>query len=200
MSQLIISIGREYGSGGHEIAVKLSEHFDLPLYDHNIMREIAKERNINYEDIKKYDEKPAQRLLSRTVQGLSSSPQDNIAYMQFDYLKRLAKEGKSFIVVGRCSDAVLKDCTPNLISIFVLGDKDAKVKRISELHGISESEAKDKIKQHDKYRKAYHNSHCEGKWGDSRSYDLTINSSRMSMDDTVKTLISYIDARSKNFE
>lgn len=200
MSQLIISIGREYGSGGHEIAVKLSEHFDLPLYDHNIMREIAKERNISYEDIKKYDEKPAQRLLSRTVQGLSSSPQDNIAYMQFDYLKRLAKEGKSFIVVGRCSDAVLKECTPNLISIFVLGDKDAKIKRISELHGINESEAKEKIRQHDKYRKAYHNSHCEGKWGDSRSYDLTINSSRMSMDDTVKTLISYIDARSKNFE
>lgn len=200
MSQMIISIGREYGSGGHEIATKLSEHFGLPLYDHNLMREIANERNLDIKEIEKYDEKPASKLFSRKVNGMSSSIQENIANLQFDYLRKMAKEGKSFIVVGRCSDTVLKDSSKNVITIFVLGDKEVKMNRIVKLHNISESDAKEKMKKHDKYRKAYHNSHCEGKWGDSRSYDITINSSRMNMDDVVKTLINYIDMRKADFE
>lgn len=86
--QLIISIGREFGSGGHEIAEILAEKFDLKLYDKSLLQHIADERNVNVAHIEKYDEIPRNLLLSRTVRGYSNSVEENIANMQFDFLKK----------------------------------------------------------------------------------------------------------------
>ena len=79
--QLIISIGREFGSGGHVIAEALAKKFNIPMYDHNLLDHIAAEKNLDLETLKKFDEKPRNVLLSRTVKGHSSSPSDNIAMM-----------------------------------------------------------------------------------------------------------------------
>ena len=98
--QMIISIGREFGSAGHEIAEKLAERFSLPLYDYNLLREIAGEKKVNVANLEPYDEVPKKGFGSRTVRGYSNSPQENIAYMQFDFLKKKAKEGQSF-EIGR---------------------------------------------------------------------------------------------------
>ena len=86
--QLIISVGREFGSGGHVIAEELARRFELPLYDNNLLEHIAEEKEISHESLKKYDERPKNRLFSRTVRGYSNSMQENLANMQFDYLKR----------------------------------------------------------------------------------------------------------------
>lgn len=194
--QLIISIGREYGSGGHVIAEKLAARFGLNMYDCNILDEIATERNLDVESLRRYDEIPRKVVLSRTVRGFSSSSEVNIANLQFDYLKRKAAEGESFVVVGRCAETMLKEYD-GLISIFILGDPAAKAARISQLYQLSDREARAKMERHDKHRKMYHNYYCEGKWGDSRNYDLSINSSKMGIDRTVDFLESYILERRK---
>ena len=192
--QLIISIGREFGSGGHVIAEALAKKFNIPMYDHNLLDHIAAEKNLDLETLKKFDEKPRNVLLSRTLKGHSSSPSDHIATMQFDYIKKKAEKGESFVIVGRCAEMVLKEFE-GMISIFILGDKECKIKRVQDVYDISEEEARKKMERHDVYRKQYHNSYCDSKWGDSRSYDLCVNSSRLGIDGTVAMLADYIRAR-----
>lgn len=192
--QLIISVGREFGSGGHVIAEALAGRFGLPLYDYNLLREITIEKDLDLEELEKYDEQPKRPILYRTVRGYSNSPAENIAKMQFDFLRKKAAEGESFVVVGRCSETILKG-NPGLITIFVLADMDEKIKRIMEIRGISEEKAIDVIKQHNKKRKAYHNNHSEVKWGDSRNYDLSVNSSKLGIERTTDMLEDYIKAR-----
>ena len=192
--QMIISIGREFGSAGHEIAEKLAERFSLPLYDYNLLREIAGEKKVNVANLEPYDEVPKKGFGSRTVRGYSNSPQENIAYMQFDFLKKKAKEGQSFVVVGRCAEEALKEYK-GLITIFILGDMDTKIERIAKLHNLSEKQAQEMIIQQDKKRKAYHNYFCEGKWGDSRNYEFSINSSKLGLEVTVEVLEDYIKRR-----
>lgn len=191
-SQLIISIGREYGSAGHEIAEKLAKHYGVELLDSNLLEAIALEKDVDPENLKGLEEVKKNTLFHRTVRGFSSSPEENVALLQFEYLRKLANEGKSFVIVGRCSESVLKEFD-SMISIFVLGDKEAKRERIMNLYDMSESMADRYIKEQDMKRKRYHNSFCEGKWGDSRNYDISINSSTLGVDNTVKILVDYID-------
>ena len=107
--QLIISVGREFGSGGHVIAETLAKRFDLPLYDSNILESIAQERNVDAKTLHRYDEVPRNILFSRRVRKISTSAEENIAQMQFEYLKKKADEGESFVVVGRCSETKLTE-------------------------------------------------------------------------------------------
>lgn len=195
--QVIISIGREYGSGGHVIAEALAERFGLDMYDVNLLREIAVERGLDASLLEKYDEVPKKRIISRNVRGYSNSPEENIANIQFEYLQKKAKEGKSFIVVGRCSEAILKEYK-GLITIFVLADRKAKIDRVSSIRHMTEAEAEATMNRHDKKRKEYHNYYCTGKWGDSRNYDISINSSKLGIDKTVDYLESYIKERMNN--
>lgn len=192
--QLMISIGREFGSGGHAIAEELSRRFDLPLYDSNLLEHIAREKNVEQNAYEKYDEQPRNRIFYRTVRGYSNSPQENVANLQFEMLRKMADEGKSFVVTGRCSETVLKEY-PALVSVFVLGDIPCKQKRVMEKYGLSSEEALLMMKREDRKRKSYHNYYCKGDWGDSRTYDLTINSSRLGIEGTAEMLESYIRER-----
>ena len=195
--QLIISIGREYGSGGHAIAEMLAKRFGIPLYDHNLLDEIAENRNIAADELRQYDEAPKKRLLSRTVKGYSNSPEENVAYMQFDYMRKKADEGKSFVVVGRCAEYVLKDYKA-MVSLFILGETDAKIRRICQVRGMNEQQASAAMYRHDKHRKAYHNYYCDGKWGDSRCYELSVNSTKLGLEKTADIIEAYIRARMEN--
>ena len=158
--QLIISVGREFGSGGHEIAQKLADHYHLPLYDHNLLDEMAEKHGMDKELLKELDEKKRNKFLSRTVRGMSNSPEHNVAQLQFDFIKQKAEEGKSFVIVGRCSETVLHE-HPAMISFFILGDMDVKIKRIMKLHQMSKSQAEALILEKDRKRKKYHNSHLD---------------------------------------
>ena len=197
MSQLIITIGREFGSGGHEIAEILAKKFDIPLYDSNILKEIAVSKEIDHEDLERFDEVPKSRLFSKTRRGYSSSPQENIAHLQFEYLRAKAENNESFVVVGRCSETILKGY-PGMISIFVLGDKACKLERIKKLNNISTIEADVLLSAQDKKRKSYHNYYCPIKWGDSRNYDISINSSHLGVEGTADMLETYIKTRIEN--
>ena len=197
MSQIIISVGREFGSGGRYIADQLSKRFDIPLYDRHLITEIAQKTGMTEEEVNKYNEAPKIKILSRTVNGYSNSIEDNIAEMQFDIIDKKAKDGESFVVVGRCSETKLKEY-PALVSLFVLGDMDKKIERVMEIYELNEEDAKKFITKKDKKRKRYHNYHCQGKWGDSRLYDLSVNSSKLGIDKTIDILEEYIRSRMEN--
>lgn len=192
--QIIISVGREFGSGGHEIAEKLAEIFGIELYDRNILEHIAELRNVNVEDYEKYDEVPRNLVFSRKVKGLSNSMPENIAHIQFEYLRRKAAEGKSFVVVGRCAETILKE-HPALVSVFILSDWDAKVERVKRIYQMTDKEAEGYMLRKDRKRKEYHNYYCDIKWGDSRNYDLCINSSKLGEEETALMLAEYIKKR-----
>ena len=177
--QVIISIGREFGSAGHEIAERIAKRYGLSLYDHNLLREVADSHNVNPEELEIFDEMKHNKFLYRTVKGMSSSPADNVAMMQFNFLREKAEKGESFVVVGRCSETILKDYE-GLISIFIIGDMDQKIARVARLYGK---------------RKKYHDSHCNSKWSDSHTYDLSLNSSTLGVEGSVEFLSSYIDKR-----
>ncbi|MCR5580792.1 MAG: cytidylate kinase-like family protein [Pseudobutyrivibrio sp.] len=190
MGQFIISVGREYGSGGHEIATILAERFDIPLYDRNMLDQMAEKNGIDPEHLYKHEEMK-RRGLTRTVRGHSSSVQDSIAQLQFDFIRDKAASGESFVVVGRCSENVLRG-NPALVSIFVRGDEDVKTERICRLYKLNKLEAKAKMYRHDKKRKAYHNYYSDMKWGDSRGYDFCVNSSLMGVQATADALYDVI--------
>lgn len=193
--QLIISVGREFGSGGHEIAEKLAKHYGLPLLDHNLLDEIAAEReHIDVEELRNLDEKRGSFGFSRSVKGFSSSLHENISLMQFEYLQERAATGESFVIVGRCSEDVLKEYD-GLVSIFVLGDKEVKRARIMKKYELPQNLVERLMHEKDTKRKRYHNNFCEGKWGDSRNYDVSINSSVLGIDQTVEILIDFIDRK-----
>lgn len=195
--QLIISVSREFGSGGHVIAEALANIFNIPMYDHDILKEIAsKDVLIDAALLEKYDEVPRNRLLYRKVNGFSNSPSENIANMQFDFLKKQAESGQSFIAVGRCSEYVLCEYK-GLVKLFILADAEVKTQRIMKLHNMSHDAAADWIKKTDKQRKTYHNFYCPNKWGDSRYYDICMNSSKLGIEETVNFLANYIKLRIK---
>lgn len=189
--QIIISISREFGSGGHEIAEKIAKDLGLTLYDRSILDEIAEEKDIEAEELRKLDEKPRNKLLTRKVRGHSNSMEEHLKEMQFDFIKRKADSGESFVVVGRCSETVLKG-REELISIFVLADREAKIRHVMEKYDLSREEAITKSTRHDRTRKMYHNQHSKIKWGDSRNYDICINSSRLGVGKTAEYLEEYI--------
>ncbi|RKJ65163.1 cytidylate kinase-like family protein [Roseburia sp. 1XD42-69] len=192
--QTIIAISREFGSEGHEIARIIAEDLGLKLYDRSMLDEMADNMGIKVEVLEKHDEKPRNFFLTRTVGKYTNSMEEIVADMQFEFIKEKADSGESFVIVGRCADSVLRGME-GLITIFVIGTKEAKVKHVMEKFNMNESEALIKMARHDKKRSQYHNRHSDGKWGDSRFYDLCINSSLLGVQGTVKILEDYIHAR-----
>ena len=190
--QFIIAIAREYGSGGRVIAEELAKRYDVNLYGKNLLDFIAKEKNLNLDKLKKYDEKARNPWLSRTVDGYSNSPEDTVAQMQFDYLKERAKAGESFVVLGRCASYVLRD-SDGLVKIFITGEKDAKIKRIASIEKLNYGEAQILVEKRNKMRRNYHNYYSKEKWGDSRHYDLIVNSSKIGIDNAVEVIDKYIE-------
>ena len=192
--QLIIALGREVGSGGHEIAEKLAKYYNIPLIDKNIIEEIANKKNVDATDLREVEKKFMFPLVNRNVRGFSSSIQENVYLLQFEHLQEKAKAGESFIIVGRCGEDILKEYDA-LVSIFILGDKEVKRARIMERYGKNEFMAERMMREKDIERKRYHNSFCEGKWGDSRSYDISVNSSVLGIEGTAELLIDFIDRK-----
>ncbi|MBQ3964568.1 MAG: cytidylate kinase-like family protein [Firmicutes bacterium] len=192
MKQLIITIGREFGSGGLEIAEKIAAKLGLPVIDKEYFTNALKQDRILEKDQVLFDESSPLTMPSISMIGSDwFDKQGRIDYAEFNHIKKEAEAGKSFVVVGRCAEYVLKD-HPARVSFFILGEQETKVKRIAQIYGMTEQKAQTACKNMDKSRKAYHNFYSNIKWGDSRAYDLCINSSRVGIDNAVKIIEDYI--------
>lgn len=190
--QIIISISREFGAGGAHIAQKLAAMYGINLYDSNFLEQMSAEMDFDPKSYAEYDEKPRNLLFSKRVGNHVSSAEEITAQAQFAFLRKKADEGESFVVVGRVSDYVLR-YKPCLITIFVMGKEDKKIKFLMEEHNISAKKAKEKMIKMDRRRRMYHNSHADTKWGDSRYYDMCIDVTNVGVDNAANILKQYID-------
>ena len=194
----IITIGREYGSAGRQIGYKVAEDLGIKLYDREMLERAAKESGICEELFETHDEKPTNSFLYSLVMDSysfgypSSSYTDmpinhKIFLAQFDTIRKIASEGPC-ILVGRCADYALEDY-PNVVSVFITGDEEDKIKRISELYDVDEAKAKDLMVKTDKRRASYYNYYSNKKWGDPKSYDMCINSSAVGPEGAVDLIM-----------
>ncbi len=189
--QIIVTVGREHGSGGHFIAQHIADDLGIKLYDKEIVEAIVDSSGYTREFVEKMDEKPINFLLSRRIGEFSNSPEEIIAEKVFAYIREIAESGQSFVIVGRCAESVLR-LYPHVVSVFVTGDKQDKLDRIQRIFELDPQKAADRIRRVDFKRKQYHNHFSDRKWGDSRGYDILINSSRIGIENTAKCLTSYI--------
>ena len=198
----IITIGRQFGSGGHEIGEKLAQHYGIKCYDKELLSRAAKESGFCEEMLQNHDERPTNSFLYNLVMdtytfGYNSSafvdmPISHKVFMaQFDTIKKIANEAPC-VIVGRCADYALQEYK-NCLHLFIHGDEPTKIKRIMERYDISEDKAKDMMIKKDKQRQSYYNYYSTKKWGRADSYDLSINSSILGIDGTVKLIIQYIE-------
>lgn len=200
--ETIITIGRQFGSGGHEIGEKLAEYFKIKYYDKELLSRAAKESGYCEEMLKSNDERPTNSFLYNLVMDTYSFGYNASSFVdmpishkvflaQFDTIKKIADEGPC-VIVGRCADYALADYK-NCVNLFIHADELTKIKRIMERFDINESKAKDMMIKKDKQRQSYYNYYSSKKWGRADSYDLTINSSKLGIDGTVKMIIQYIE-------
>lgn len=201
MAKIIYTIGREFGSGGRDVGQKLAEKLGISFYDKELLTRAAAESGLCEEIFHMQDEKPTSSFLySLVTDTYSLSNYHGNTYIdmplsqkvflaQFDTIKRIAKED-SCVIVGRCADYALSD-EPNCINAFIYADKNYRIKRVAHDLGVSESKAKDMVNRTDKERASYYNFYTNKKWGDSRSYDLALNSEKLGIDGCVDMLIRY---------
>ena len=191
--QIIITMGREHGRGGHYIADMIARELGIKLYDKDSIESEIVSEGYSEELIRRMDEKPVNFFASRRIGRFSNSLEVNVAEKTFDMIRAKAASGESFLLIGRCGEQVLKD-DPHRVSLFIGGDPHAKLCRVMEKKGLSAEEAIEEIRTVDHQRKAYHNYYCEMKWGDARAYDLTVKSDVLGMEGTAEMLIRYIRA------
>ena len=198
----IVTIGRQFGSGGREIGAKLAEELGIPFYDRELLTRAAKESGFCEEMIECHDERPTNSFLYNLVMdtysfgynasSLVDMPISHKVFLaQFDTIKKIAEEGPC-VIVGRCADYALADYT-NVVNLFIFGNEETKIKRIMERYNLTEAKAKDMIIKKDKQRQSYYNYYSSKKWGRADSYDLCINSSILGIEGTVKLIIQYIE-------
>ncbi|MCC8142015.1 MAG: cytidylate kinase-like family protein [Lachnospiraceae bacterium] len=192
--QVVITISRECGSGGRMIATLISEQLGIEMYDRNMDEAIADEMGLDLDELERFEGSSRNRIVSRKVMGYSNSIEDILVEKQEEWLHSKADLGASFLVIGRMAENMLKD-HPGLIKIFITGDEDFKVRRIMDVLSVNEREAKERISKVDHVRRSYHNHYAHHKWGDSRYYDLVINSSKLGLEATAGELVHYIQAR-----
>lgn len=190
--QIIITIGREYGSLGHMIADKVGEELGLPVLDRSFFRQMSINHGVDPKFIRDHDEKKRNLFTSRQRRGHSNSMEDIVAEMVFDYERELAETGESLIIVGRCAEWVLRDF-PNLIRIFITADDETKAQRISEMENVDLVEAAKIVKKQDRKRGAYHEYYTGLKWGVANEYDLCVNSGEIGVDGAAKLIIQYVE-------
>ena len=195
---LVITIGRQCGSGGKRIGESVAERLGVKCYDKELMNLAAKKSGLCEELFETHDEKPTSSFLYSLVMDTYSMGYSSSAYMdmplnhkiflaQFDTIKKLADE-ESCVIVGRCADYALADY-PNVVSIFITGNDDDRIEYLKQLYKVDPAKAKDIMVKTDKKRASYYNYYSSKKWGDSRSYDLCINSSSVGIDGAVDMIL-----------
>ena len=196
--KIVITIARQYGSGGREIGEKVAEMLGIPIFDKQLITDAAAKGNLNEEVIKKTDESAANSLLYTLAMGSNvvgtsmhfgyKMPiNDKLFILQSEVIKSYAKEG-SCIIIGRCSDYVLRE-EENVFRLFIYGDLEHRKERVQSRHPeLKSSQIIDVINKTDKRRASYYNFYTGNKWGRYDNYDMAINSSTLGIDETAELI------------
>jgi cytidylate kinase len=195
--KLIVTIARQYGSGGLMIAKQLSDALKIPFYDKTLLQIAAKKSGLGEFFFEKTDEDKNFLTSGMFADVFNTNPifDDLLFKIQSDVIRQIAQR-ESAIFVGRCADYILRKYS-NCISIFIYADKKDKIKRISLKNNISQKEAEKLIGHKDKERAKYYNYYTQKIWGTTESYNLCINSSILGINETVSLICCFIEKKFK---
>lgn len=189
---IIISIGRQIGAGGFDTAHLLADEFGYKLFDQELLQEAAKQSGIDPAVFETHDEKASsgrrgalgsfRSLFGGDNRNITNSvmTEESLFKVQSDVIRTIA-DSQPCIIIGRCSDYILRDY-PNLVSVFISASAESRIRRIASSHNITDDEARRLIERGDRKREQYYNYYTFKKWGDSSSYDLCIDSSKLGDD------------------
>ena len=207
--KIIVTIGREYGSGGRQIGKKISSMLGIPFYDKELLNRAAQESGIDQDVFDNMDEKRVTSLLFSIVRGIEkrgSSPRkpdagiltmnERLYLIQKQVLKNIAMEG-SCVIMGRCSDVILKN-DPNAVHFFIKAPMDYKIYLLKEIEGLEPKAAEKMIKEIDKERMGYHKYYTGEKWGQSENYNYIMDSSLLGVEGTARIMCEIIETIAKN--
>ena len=196
--KIIITIARQYGSGGREIGERVAQLLDIPLYDKEIITDAASKGELDAEAVKHVDETSASSLLYTLAMGSNilgttmhfgyKMPlNDKLFILQSDVIREYAAQG-SCVIIGRCSDYILRD-NENVLRLFIYGDLEHRTERVKQRHPeIKSSQIIDVINKTDKRRSTYYNFYTGNKWGKYDNYDMAINSSTLGIEETAQLI------------
>lgn len=191
----IINIGRQFGSGGKDIAVTLGRLMDIPVYDNELIAKAAEDSGFSKELFASMDEKKNFFSFMNYITD-NYVDENGIFKIQSETIKSIASKG-SAVIVGRCSDYILRDFEHS-VDIFITSPIEVRVSRIRSQFGLSEEQAADLIQQKDRQRETYYNYYTFGDWGAASNYDLCIDSSILGTEGTAKFIAGYIDTLAAN--
>ncbi len=196
-----ITIGRQFGSGGHTIGRKVAEMLNISYYDKDLLSVAARESGLSEKMLESMDEQPTNSFLYSLVMGLQTGHNtynnyndmftpDNVFLIQSKTIKNIV-EKESSVIVGRCSDYVLRDYD-NVVNIFVHANKEFRINRIMDLYDKERQEAIDMIAKRDKKRKSYYNFYTNNVWGDASNYHLSVDSTAVGIENTAKLIVDFV--------
>lgn len=193
--KIIINIGRQFGGGGLGVAIELGKKLGIPVYDKELITKAAQDSGFSAELFVQSDEKRRIFSLSSIFTSIYASPTENymsdkgLFEIQCATIQKIAEQG-SAVIVGRCSDYVLRElgCTLN---VFLTSPLSERVARICERHNLPEDKAENLILQKDKAREEYYNYYTFGNWGVASTYDLCIDSSKLGIEGTADFIIDF---------
>lgn len=197
----IITISREFGSGGRLIGRRLSEKLGIPYYDKELLDRIAEESGFSREMMEDAEKKAKNSFLYSLISAMgtaeagpeSLSLNERFFLAQFDTIKELANEG-SCVIVGRCADYILRGM-PEATNVFIYAEEEDKIKRAVEEYGVPQESVKKLMKDTDKARANYYAYHTGQKWGEPVNYHLSIDSGYVEIEDIVDLIIKYTDVK-----
>ncbi|MBR1703273.1 MAG: cytidylate kinase-like family protein [Lachnospiraceae bacterium] len=202
--KIVITIARQYGSGGKTIGKMLAERMQVPFYDKELMRMASDESGISEGLFADADEKVKNSLLMSIVKNVYSgelitpdsddfTSSDNLFNYQAKIIRELAEQ-QSCVIIGRCADYVLKDYD-NVLSVFVHAPHDFCVLQAGKKHSLNEKELEKLIAKTDRQRAGYYKYHTGREWTDARNYDLCLDSSKLGFERCVDEILAYINVR-----
>ncbi len=204
MENIVITIARQYGSGGKTIAAMLAKELGVNCYSREILKMASEESGINERLFGQADERLKIsswfKVLKRPYEG-ELLPPENSGFVSdenlFNYQAKIIKDlaGKeSCVIVGRCADYVLRDY-PNVMSVFIHADKEFCLQRAMERHSMTEQEMERYIEKTDKYRGEFYRYYTGHQWEDARNYDLCLNSGKLGFEKCVEAIKGYMKVR-----
>lgn len=194
MNHIVITIGREYGSGGRLIAQRLASELGITFYDKQLIADVAKQTGFSENFVRDAEhQRPTNSFLYDLYCAVQTpSVPDQVFIAQAKVIKEAAAR-ESCVIVGRCADYILRE-QPHCLRTFIYAPLDQRVRRAREEYGVEESDLERFVVRQDKSRASYYNYFSTGRWGDSREYDLCVNS-RIGIDgavDVIKTAARHL--------
>ena len=195
----IITIGRQFGSGGKEIGIRVAKELGIPFYDKELLQEAAKKSGLCEKIFENFDERPKSLLYSIAMDsymfslpgaGAGDSLEQQVYLATFDTIRHIAEQGPC-VIIGRCADYALAD-NKDCFSVFVHADLDWRINRIAGKYNKTPKEAKDMITKTDKSRASYYNYYTNKKWGAAAGYSLCVDSGVLGIEGAAQAIINTI--------